>query len=148
MNKWFLQFQYDKHGRGNLQLNEGNISVFCYQACTGAIDVDGDLVNGIKPGIWSIQEKSTPTSEDGMVVESKKPAYKIRLYTPKGIWSHYLIHADGGRRGTYGCIGVSMIYGNAPAIYRTIDNVLKMQTIIPVYINTPVPGEVYDGTVA
>ena len=118
-----------------------------YDARSGSVDVDGDLVNAIKKGIWTIRDKPIPTEEIGMVVDSEKPAYKIRLHTPKGRWSHYLIHADGNKPGSRGCIVTAKQHGNTPVLYKDVSKILKTQEKIPVYINVDVPLEVKNGIV-
>jgi hypothetical protein len=144
MNKWYLEFPYNEIGKGTLILMEGNLISMILKARTGSIDVDGDLIKAIKPGIWSIRDPSIVTYEEGMRVVKNEPARKIRLYTPKGNFSHYLIHPDGGKPGSSGCIVTGIEYGNAPELFSRLDRIVKKQ-IIPVYINTPIPTEVKNG---
>lgn len=145
MNTWYFEFQYDLRGFGSLILREGNLISLIYEARSGSIDVDGDLINPIKPGIWTIRDKPIPTQEIGMVVDTDKPAYKIRLHTPKGRWSHYLIHADGNKPGSLGCIAINKKYGNESILYKDVSKILTTQEKIKVYINTEVPLEVKNG---
>jgi hypothetical protein len=141
LNKWVVEFQYNSTGRGDLTLREGNLVALSLPSRTGSIDVDGDLINPIKSGIWSIRDKSVYTTESGMSWNGL-PGRKIRLYTPKGNWSHYLIHPDGGMPGSLGCVVFS---DEGTNFFNDIDKILDRQKIICVYINVQIPQEVLDG---
>ena len=152
MNRWYFEFAYEtlghphELGRGDLILNEGNIPVLELKARTGSVNSQGELVNSISPGIWTIRAPSIPTKEKGMVVDHTKPAFKLRLWDSTGQWTHYLIHADEPPGGSLGCIVTDPIYGNCITLYDRIDHIMITQHIIPVFINMDVPKEERDGT--
>lgn len=95
-------FQYDKKGYGDLLLWRGGRLLDSFRCRTGSIDSAGKLINAIKPGIWTAREPVVITDEIAMVVDGF--GFKLRLWTPDGKWSHYLIHPDGNKPGSDGCI--------------------------------------------
>ena len=135
--EWFITFDYDEYGHGELKLhNDSLISLFA-NARTGSISQAGNLVNKIMPGIWTIRSASVDTTEKSMEWE-KHFGWKVRLWTPAGNWSRFLIHPDGsskGRRGngTSGCIGLQ---GNYLELRFEIDKIIGLQGAMKVYVNT------------
>jgi hypothetical protein len=132
--EYSIRFNMDARGRGTLAIHNDSLIAGEAAARTGSIDKKGALVNAITAGVWTIREKSTVTQEPAMQYEKGK-GWKVRLWTPAGQWSHYLIHPDGGKvkgNGTAGCIGLQ---GTYPGIRETIDRILDKQTSIKVYIN-------------
>lgn len=102
-----LTFNYDKKGYGELQLIDKSINrlVNHWPCRTGSLDVRGCLKNAIPCETWQIRNPSVATTEIACVV--KGYGRKIRLYRLKnGIWTwtRYLIHPDGNKPGTEGCI--------------------------------------------
>jgi len=143
MPEWFITFNYNEYGRGDVEIhNNSLVSVFA-KARTGSISHHGNLVNKIMPGIWTIRGISVDTTERAMEWETGF-GWKVRLWTPKGNWSRFLIHPDGdklGRRvgnGTAGCIGTR---GNCLDLRYKIDEICKFQDQIKVYVNTPYPKD-------
>jgi len=134
MKEKYIQFKYDERGFGKLICMEG----LSFDCRSGSINTDGELVNVIRPGVWTIREPSVDTTEPGMVVEEGE-GWKIRMWTPEGEWSHYLIHPDGGKGGSLGCIVT--IGTTASKLRKALDDTLQRQEMIKVYVNTTVPVE-------
>lgn len=141
MNTWYLEFQYDVHGHGELKLSEGNLTALQrINAHTGKVDVDGETVNKIKPGIWYVGEKS-------IVMLNKTRNYNIlHLRTPLHRWSSEY-HLT-----TWGCpvfsvanIRTDIEYFDCEELFHHINKILDKQEEIKFYINTPVPLEVKNG---
>lgn len=144
MKEHYLVFQYNEYGRGNLELHNDSLIEFEVAARTGSVSSAANLVNKISKGIWTIRKPSVDTTERAMAWEEGF-GWKVRLYTPKGKWSRYLIHPDGSGRGisrrgdgTMGCIGLQ---GTASTLRYHIDKILTKQTEIRVYVNTDPPKE-------
>jgi len=104
-----VTFHYDKRGRGTLELRHFD-AVVCTEECrTGSVDVTGALVNALRPGRWYLCDDPMDTAEEAMVVNGV--GWKMRLYEPdwydRDVYhtTGYLIHPDGGRGGTLGCVG-------------------------------------------
>ena len=97
-----LTFQYNHLGFGALCIWKNDRSEECFPCRTGSINGNEKLVNAIRPGIWTAREDVVKTSEIAMVVDGV--GFKLRLWTPEGAWSHYLIHPDGNKPGSEGCI--------------------------------------------
>lgn len=118
------------------------IGAMCCAEClevarTGSVGVGGILKNAITPGVWTVRDKSIDTNELPMQWEMGK-GWKVRLYSPDGVWTHYLIHPDGsalgvgGRgNGTGGCIGIQ---GNGLLFRSVVDSVLNNQSVVEVHI--------------
>jgi hypothetical protein len=143
MAKYFLEYQYNDRGRGQLKLHNDSLLAYEIEARTGSINKAGRLVNNIRPGVWSITSKSVETTEKPMRWEDKEGyGWKIRMNTPEGMTSRYLIHPDGGKggrgNGTAGCIGTQ---GNAFQLRFDLDKILDTQDDIEVYVNTPIPKD-------
>lgn len=132
----WVEFEYDKRGFGMLDIREAGHLVMQYAARTGSINQWLELVKAIRPGIWSMRKPSVMTSEKGMYIKDPAHGWKIRLWTPEGVWSRYLIHPDGNKPGTAGCLGILNL--DAHDMRRYFDKRLTQQPLIPVYINTPV----------
>ena len=143
MKQWYLDFNYNKKGRGVLRLHNDSIIPFDIEARTGSINTDGKLVNPITPGDWTGRAVPVETTEPGMIWEGWDVGWKWRLWTPEGVWSRYLIHPDGDGKGkgnsgngTLGCIGTQ---GQAEELRERLDWIMPKQEIVPVYINQPIP---------
>lgn len=141
--EWFLSFDYDKMGWGELLLHNDSLIPFRIEARSGSINQGGLLINVVEPGIWTGQAKPETTPETGMVWRGFAMGWKYRLWDQLGNRTHILIHPDGdgkGKRnygnGTDGCIGTQ---GQALELYNYLLNVYENQPIVPVYINTPIP---------
>ena len=137
MAKHFLVFNYNDRGRGELELHNNSLVEYAIKARTGSINKKGELVNAIYPGEWTIHKHSVDTTEESMEWENGK-GWKVRMWTPSGQWSRYLIHPDGGKsrgNGTKGCIGLQ---GSGTGLRNDIDKILFRQETIKVYINQEV----------
>ena len=97
-----LNFKYNHYGHGHLELLQDGEVLRYWEARTGSIKPNGELVNAIPVGVWTGIEQPVDTAESAMVVQGI--GWKFRLWTPEGKWSHYLIHPDGGLPGSAGCI--------------------------------------------
>ena len=133
-NRWHIQFHYDRRGYGNLRLVDGGVE---WEGCcrTGSIDLAGNLVHSIDPGEWLIRAHTIPTTEDSMWIFDKARGWKVRLHRKAGdAWesTSYLIHPDGGRPGTRGCLGIQGT--DAPELRDMIDQVLDGQATISVFV--------------
>jgi len=146
--QWFFVFQYDKNGKGNLELREDSLIPMSIPSRTGSIRairdpitgkvIGGELVKPLSPGIWRILDEPVDTTEPGCTWTDGL-GWKVRLYGEDRTWTHYLIHPDGGKmdgNGTEGCIGLQGDYLDLKA---RISQILKIQTEIFVYVNTEVP---------
>ena len=142
MKKWYLTFQYNGKGRGNLELRQDSLIAMSIPARTGSMhdtDKDGDLdpVNFIKPREWFILLPPVDTTEEAMIITDGH-GMKVRLYNPG--WTHYLIHYDSGKPGTKGCIGT--LKGlETIALMGRIAEILQIQKTISVYVNIPPTAE-------
>lgn len=105
-----LTFAYDMRGRGVLRLCDGDAEQWAENCRTGSIDRAGMLINGLPLGRWYLCAEPVETSEAAMIITGERIGWKCRLYrhnehadtyTP----TSYLIHPDGGKGGTLGCIG-------------------------------------------
>ena len=106
MKNYHLFFEYDKTGRGKLVLHNDSMILYSGDARTGSVNKKGKLVNAIKPGNWYITQAPVYTEELGMVI-TPGMGWKVRLYlqTDNGyIETHYLIHPDGNKPGSKGCV--------------------------------------------
>lgn len=119
---WYLKFEYDAQGRGELVMDYGDYRHSHpkeYLARTGSINANGELVNALPSGQWFITCRPVETDEPPMVLDEGQ-GWKVRLYKPAGMGeyerTHYLIHPDGSadkkhpRNGTTGCIGLAETY--------------------------------------
>lgn len=136
MNRWRLQFHYDARGYGILRLIDGCVG---WEGCsrTGSIDKTGALVNAIPSGEWLIRARTAQTTEAAMWITDPARGWKVRLHRKAGEdWksTSFLIHPDGGKPGTAGCIGIQE--SDAPELRDMIDHVLTQQATISVYIST------------
>lgn len=104
---WWIYFEYNARGAGEIVVEHDNGDRFTWSAATGSIGTYGNLKNAIAPGRWFIIDRPVATTEPGMVTR-KGEGWKARLYQPGAdgqyIYTHYLIHPDGGLRGSLGCI--------------------------------------------
>lgn len=133
----YIIFKYDESGRGMLELHNDSLIEIFVEARTGSINRKGKLVNAIRPGLWTIRNFTVDTTEKAMEWESGM-GWKVRMWTPEGKWSRYLIHPDGGKskgNGTKGCIGIQ---GNGIDLRYDIDAIVALQDQIKVYINQEV----------
>lgn len=131
-----LEFFYNARGFGDLRLmGETQYPVDSYSCRTGSIDKDLKLKNALPAGKYEIIEPSVKTDEIGMYIHNGR-GWKIRLYRVKKNgelkYTHYLIHPDGNKPGTGGCIGIQGT--DAPALREELDRVLTQQGKIPVTI--------------
>jgi hypothetical protein len=128
---YYLTFNYGSTGYGPLTLFDNNV-VAQYWACrTGSIDEHGKLKNAIAPGTWTGRECPVDTTEPAMIVEGI--GWKFRLWAPDGRWTHYLIHPDGNKPGSLGCIVLPL----TPAVDLRdyLKGIINEQKIINVIIN-------------
>lgn len=136
-NRFCLGFDYDDRGHGALILFDCNIPILKYKARTGSINRALELVNAIRPDAWHIIQPSEYTEEPPMVITPGR-GRKVRLWLKLGNSGRYertgyLIHPDGGKPGSEGCIVT--IKDDAVELFKQIDEALKIQKIIPVYVN-------------
>lgn len=143
MKQWYIEFRYDENGKGLLKLHNDSLLPIEIPSRTGSIKKNVGLINEIQPGIWSIHDEPELTTENGMIWDVDNLGWKVRLWTPAGEKSHYLIHPDGngkgwGRRGngTAGCIGLQ---GDGLLLKDKIHFILIKQLTIQVYVNSPIP---------
>jgi hypothetical protein len=128
-----LQFKYDKRGFGLLCFYDGDRKISEYACRTGSITQKGELVNAIYTGTWTMQELPVWTDEEAMR-RPPEPGWKVRLWTPGGSWSRFLIHPDGGKPGSAGCI-VLISTAGIP-LRDNITKIMDTQSTIPVEVST------------
>ena len=126
-----FKFKADKRGYGDLELYKDGKFEGKWKARSGSCDKEGKLVNSISSGIWTMRTAPVKTKEKGMVVDGF--GWKIRLWTPKGQWSHFLVHPDSNKPGTRGCIGIQ---GAGKLLYKTLCDIYEEndKTTIPVEV--------------
>ena len=124
-----VSFAYNKKGYGALCVWKNNRLEECFPCRTGSINGNEMLVNAIRPGIWTAREDVVKTSEIAMVVDGV--GFKLRLWTPEGAWSHYLIHPDGNKPGSEGCI-VSL--NRHVSLFTILSKVMKIMRVLPVEV--------------
>jgi hypothetical protein len=107
-------FFYNNLGRGQLRLMDGDAVLMNFLSRTGSIAKDGKLQNALPVQPWYLCtgiEKPVKEEEYAMFVEGKVGIpWKQRLWPLPVPAAHermggYLIHPDGGKGGTLGCIG-------------------------------------------
>lgn len=125
-----LTFQYNHFGYGPLCVWKDGRLVDCFACRSGSIDSKRKLINAIRPGIWTAREDVVKTPEIAMVVDGV--GFKLRLWTPEGAWSHYLIHPDGNKPGSEGCI-VSL--NRHIALFSVLSKIMKVTEVLPVEVN-------------
>lgn len=133
-----LKFNYDHLGWGDLggygllRLKDRNMyPEFHYRARTGSIDSNGKLVNNIPVGVWYIIDPPVSTTEDAMEFTPGN-GWKVRLYNQFKKYTNYLIHPDGGRPGTRGCIAPQE---DALCLKQYLTLVLQRQEEVKTFIN-------------
>lgn len=127
-----LIFDYDKRGRGSLILLKCGENVGEWLCRTGSINHNGELVNALKPTIYLLKTAHEYTTEKSMEIDGQ--AWKTRLYTFEGDYTHLLIHPDGNNlNGTLGCIGVQYL---ALDLRDKLDDIIKEQGKIFLNVGT------------
>jgi len=133
-----LKFFYDSRGRGELELYKDDKVIDRYHCRTGSIDKNGKLVNALPITTYCLSDKSIDTTEEAMSVVAGIAGWKIRLWrVSKGgqlEFTHLLIHPDGGKGGTLGCIGIEGT--NAVSFRHELDAAVKEQERVPVEVGT------------
>lgn len=118
-----LIFNYDNRGRGSLILLNCGENVGEWLSRTGSINRNGELVNALKPAIYILKTTHEKTNEKSMMIDGE--AWKTRMYTFEGEYTHLLIHPDGNNlNGTLGCIGVQYL---ALDLRDKLDVIIKEQ---------------------
>lgn len=125
-----LTFQYNHLGFGALCIWKNDRIEECFPCRTGIIDHSGKLINNIRTGIWNAREDVVYTNEIAMVVDGI--GFKLRLWTPEGEWSHYLIHPDGNKPGSEGCI-VSL--SRHTQLYKILTRIMLIMRVLPVEVD-------------
>lgn len=127
-----LTFDYDKRGRGNLVLLNCGTVVNEWSCRTGSINKSGELVNALKPTVYILKTTHEDTTEKSMEIDGQ--AWKTRLYTFEGDYTHLLIHPDGNNlNGTLGCIGVQSL---SLDLRDKLDEIIKEQKRIFLNVGT------------
>ena len=124
-----LTFQYNHLGFGALCIWKNDRIEECFPCRTGSVDQSGKLINNIRTGIWTAREDVVKTAEIAMVVDGV--GFKLRLWTPEGAWSHYLIHPDGNKPGSEGCI---VTLNRHVALFTILSKVMKVMRVLPVEV--------------
>lgn len=122
-----VSFFYNNLGRGVLHIVDSNGDEHGTSARCGSINKEGLLVNYTP--CWNnfyLVNPSVPTDEPAMVITPGK-GRKIALYTRNIAGNpysrtHYLIHPDGGKGGSEGCIVFSH---DGEKIFLILDNMVK-----------------------
>jgi hypothetical protein len=133
--KW-LEFKHDYRGFGDLVLRSDEHMIDSYHCRSGSISRNGTLKNAIESGDWFLADLSVDTDEPGMSAISGMSGWKIRLWrideSGQLVFTHYLIHPDGGKPGSLGCI---VIQGsNALSFRHELDNAVREQGRVAVKV--------------
>lgn len=126
-NKYGFQFHYNFRGHGYLVLLKNNKPRKVWSARTGSIGKDGKLKNALKDQLWYLISKPVTAHKseyDRMCILNVPGfAWKWRLWPipcPRdhsySARSRLLIHPDGGKGGTRGCLG--LLGTNAMELYK------------------------------
>lgn len=129
-----ITFDYDNRGYGDLIVYNGDEVIDYWECRTGSIDLTGKLVNAICPGNWTGRVKSVDTTEIAMVVDGF--GKKFRLWNQAGEWTNYLIHPDGNKPGSQGCIvpiNLTPVH-RLIALFALLDLIIDKQGIVDVEI--------------
>lgn len=132
-----MSFIYDQYGRGLLVTMCGDELIDRLRCRTGSISNNGTLVRPLPVDNYCLPEKSAATDEPGMWLDDPRYGRKIRLFRAHGNdWARtsYLIHPDGGKGGTGGCIGIEG--SNARHFFSTIDRIIEEQHVIPLTVGS------------
>ena len=101
-----IEFGYGNLGFGRLRVIDTTCGVvFKCNARTGSIS-NGKLINALPRGLWYGKTKPVYTKEESMIIKPEIRGWKFRLYDQFKKRTSYLIHPDGNKPGTLGCIGV------------------------------------------
>lgn len=137
--EYFLTFEYDERGYGDLILRQNSLIIMEFASRTGSLKWLDNIkkikpINLLAPDIYRILMPPVFTSEPGMHIK-KDNGWKIRLFTSAGKYTHYLIHPDGGKGGTKGCIGIQQT--DALVLKERLNEILRLQSVIKCYVNKP-----------
>lgn len=124
---YYMTFHYDRRGFGDLFFFREDILVGNWSCRSGSVTATGKLVNVISTGVWTGRAPSVATDEPAMVVNGF--GRKFRLWTPSGNWSHYLIHPDGNKPGSAGCIVTLKLtpVERLVQLFKLLDNIIDVQ---------------------
>jgi hypothetical protein len=129
----YLEFNYNDLGRGKLRVFDGNKEVFSIDSRSGYIDSAGRLQECIKQGVWWLKEKSVDTTEIAMFIPPETVGWKIRLFDSNKKFTHFLIHPDGNKPGSLGCIVFDSM---APELRILLDKLIDSDNEYPLFCNT------------
>lgn len=140
-----LTFQYNHLGFGALCIWKNDRIEECFPCRTGSINGDGKLVNAIPVGVWTAFEFTLlPAShreiEPSLFVKIGDEwfGFKLRLRTPDGAWSHYLIHVDGsvdGKHDGNGSDGCVVSLKRHFELCGRLSSIMKIMREMPVEVN-------------
>ena len=129
-----IEFRYEEFGFGQLKVIENDNIIFQCNARTGSIN-NGKLVKSLPRGLWYIKDAPVNTQEKSMIIAPDfKPntiGWKIRLYNQLRKRTSYLIHPDGNKPGTLGCIG---LFGMCWELKNLLGLSIYKQKEIKVYV--------------
>lgn len=125
-------FTPDVRGYGDLQLYDDNRFQMSYLVRTGSINSMGKLINSISFAEWEIRKEHPPvdTSEVGMWIKEGM-GWKVPLCMD-GQRTHFLVHPDGNKPGTLGCLGLQKT--DAREFKEKICKILESQDSIKVHV--------------
>lgn len=133
-----LHFEYNTTSKIPRELGRGGLVLMCddkvvgtWLARTGSINIKGELVNALPIEIYILKTTHEDTTEPAMVIDGQ--AWKTRLYKADGSFTHLLIHPDGGKGGTLGCIGIQSL---SLELRDTLDKIIKEQKTVYLYTGT------------
>ena len=133
--EYYITFHYNDLGRGRLIILNGSAEVMSKKARCGSmkfVEEKLTLINPTPNGRWLIKQAPVDTTETGMTITEGK-GWKVRLYKTDGEFTHYLIHPDGGKGGSLGCIVTPK--DDALDLRERIEQILKKQPEIKVFVN-------------
>jgi hypothetical protein len=130
-----VTFEYNDRGYGLLILDAPG-DRHEYLSRTGYIDGRGMLMCALPVGIYGLLDVPVKTTEIGMWIDDEKFGWKCRLWRSiagtKWISTSYLIHPDGNKPGTMGCIG--LINTNARPLFKALTKILTDTRLIKVTV--------------
>jgi hypothetical protein len=118
--RWTMAFAYGSRGYGELILRDKGNMIYQWWARSGSTNQAGQLVNVISPQEWYLcSGPETPVASEAWVMTVhgklgspwKQRLWPIPTYSGHEPISRFLIHPDGGKPGTAGCIGLQNTNG-------------------------------------
>lgn len=134
MKRYFLYFEYDKKGFGDLLLIDDEDTTKMQYACrTGSIDGDGEFVNQCPAGLYLIMALDGPvaTGNPAMIAPNQRGFGWLAPLYRSGEKTEFAIHPRSER---LEAPGIGLIGTNAKSLFDRLIEILKNQSDIRVYV--------------